>query len=97
MIGKGTGTKSLEIGKGRMLKLAPKYAPLVYGIIQAAITSAVATGIANYQLVGFEMEFLQKWARSWSISWLTMLPIVVLVAPFIHRAVIGLTTSDRSN
>ena len=39
-------------------------------------------GIANYQLVGFEFEFFVSWARSWLISWLMMLPVVViLVSP----------------
>jgi len=74
-----------------MLRLDPKYASLVYGIIQAAITSAVATGIANYQLVGFGFDFLVNWARSWLIAWLMMLPVVILVSPAIQRAVLTLT------
>ena len=77
-----------------MLKLAPKFAPLIYGIIQAAITTAVATGIATCHLVGFDMEFLDKWARTWSISWLSMLSVIVLVAPFIRRTVVALTKAD---
>lgn len=74
-----------------MPRVDPKFAPFVYGAIQAAITSAIATGIANYQLVGMDMEFFRIWARSWSLSWLTMLPIVLLVAPAIQRVVIAIT------
>jgi hypothetical protein len=33
-----------------MARLPQQYAPLVYGIVQAAITTAVATAIATLQL-----------------------------------------------
>ena len=74
-----------------MLRLEPKHASQLYGTIQAAITSAVATGIASYQLVGLEVDFFVNWAGSWLISWLMMLPVVILVSPVIQRAVLALT------
>jgi hypothetical protein len=74
-----------------MARLPRQYAPLVYGIIQAAITTAVATAIATHQLTDFNMRFVEEWLFSWGIAFLTM--FVVFVAPFIQRCVLGLTVS----
>ena len=76
-----------------MARLPQQYAPLVYGIIQAAITTAVATAIATYQLTHFNMRFAEEWLFARGVSFLTMLPVVVFVAPFIQRFVLALTVS----
>ncbi|HRD77134.1 MAG TPA: DUF2798 domain-containing protein [Hyphomicrobiaceae bacterium] len=68
-----------------------RYAPFIYGVIQSAVTTGVATAIATYQLTGVGMEFVKRWLLVWAIAWLTMLPIVLLVAPVIQRAVFALT------
>ena len=67
------------------------YAPLVYGIIQAAITTAVATAIATHPLTDFNMRIVEEWLFAWALAFLTMLPLVVFVAPFIQRCVLALT------
>ena len=74
-----------------MARLPQQYAPLVYGIIQATITTAVATVIATHQFTHFNMRFVQEWFFAWGVSFLTMLPVVVFVAPFIQRCVLALT------
>jgi hypothetical protein len=76
-----------------MAPLPQQYAPLVYGIIQAAITTAVATAIATHQLTAFNMRFVEEWLFAWGLAFLTMLPVVVFVAPFIQRCVLALTVS----
>jgi hypothetical protein len=63
------------------------------GIIQAAITTAVATAIATHHLTDFNMRFVEEWFFAWGISFLTMLPVVIFVAPFIQRCVLALTLS----
>ena len=80
-----------------MARLPQQYAPLVYGIIQAAITTAVATAIATYQLTHFNMRFVEEWLFAWGVSFLTMLPVVVFVAPFIQRCVLALTVSTAGD
>ena len=77
-----------------MARLPQRYAPFIYGIVQAGITTAVATAIATHQLTGFGAQFLARWAYSWSLAWLTMLPVVVGLAPVIQRAVAALTAPD---
>jgi hypothetical protein len=51
------------------------------GIIQAAITTAVATAIATHQLTDFHMRFVEEWLFAWGLAFLTMLPVVVFVSP----------------
>jgi hypothetical protein len=83
-----------------MARLPQRYAPFVFGIIQAAITTAVATAIATHQLMDFGLQFLARWAFAWWLAWLTMLPVVIVLAPLLQRAVDALTTPslmrDRS-
>jgi Protein of unknown function (DUF2798) len=80
-----------------MARLPRQNAPLVYGIIQAAITTAVATAIATHHLTDFNMRFVEEWLFSWGVAFLTMLPVVVFVAPFIQRCVLALTVSTAGD
>lgn len=80
-----------------MARLPQKYAPFVFGVIQAAITTAVATAIATHQLTEFGLLFLQRWTLAWLVAWLTMLPVVILFAPLLQRAVAALTVSQSSH
>jgi hypothetical protein len=74
-----------------MLRLPRQLAPFIYGLIQAAMTTAVATAVAIHQLTDFGVPFLRQWFSAWCIAWFTMLPIVIFAAPFIQRLVLVLT------
>ncbi len=79
-----------------MAPLLPyRYAPYAYGVLQAAITSAVATAIAIVPIAHSLLEFVERWMVAWAIAWVTMLPVVLLAAPFIQRAVMRLFEEDR--
>jgi hypothetical protein len=78
-----------------MKPLPKRFAPFVYGLIQAGITTAVATAISTHQLAYADMQFVRFWIGCWALSWATMLPVVLLVAPLIQRAVIALTEPHR--
>jgi len=73
-------------------RIPQQYAPFVYGVIQAAITTAVASAIATHQWTDFGLQFLARWLLAWWLAWLATLPVVLFVAPLIHRAVAALTT-----
>jgi hypothetical protein len=79
-----------------MVHIPRRFAPLVYGVIQAAITSAVATSIATYQVNATGLAAIWYWLSCWSLSWLAMLPVVILVSPSIQRAVLSLTEPPPS-
>ena len=76
-----------------MIRLPQQWAPLVYGIIQAAITTGVATAIATLPLTDFKLRFVEEWLFAWGLAFLTMLPVVIFVSPFIQRCVLALTFS----
>jgi Protein of unknown function (DUF2798) len=76
-----------------MARLAQRWAPLIYGVIQAAITTGVATAIATHQLTDFKLRFAGEWLFAWGLAFLTMLPVVTFVSPFIQRCVSALTSS----
>jgi hypothetical protein len=80
-----------------MIRLPQQYAPFVYGIIQAAITTAVATGIATHQMIDFNIRFVADWLLAWGLAFLIMLPVVVLVSPLIQRCVLALTVPTAAD
>ena len=47
------------------MKLPRRYAPFVYGVIQAALTTAVATAIATYSVMGIALAAVfVEWRES---------------------------------
>lgn len=80
-----------------MAPLLPyRFAPYAYGILQAALTTAVATAIAVFPVVQSAAEFIERWMVAWFLAWLTMVPVVLLAAPYIHRAVMRLFEDEKS-
>ncbi|MFP3555494.1 DUF2798 domain-containing protein [Paraburkholderia sp. SIMBA_049] len=67
-----------------MLKISSRHSHFVFGVLQSGLTSAIAAAIASIPFVKDGM-FVPHWLISWSISWLTMLPIVVTAAPLIRK------------
>jgi hypothetical protein len=67
-----------------------RYGHFAFGIIQSGLTSGIAAGIASASFWG-EGTFWAHWLSSWLVSWAVMLPIVVLAAPAIRRAVAALS------
>ncbi len=63
---------------------------MVFGIIQAGLTSLVASGVGIYRLTGFASGFPAAWAGAWLAAWAMMLPVVIFAAPFIQRIVLKL-------
>lgn len=68
-----------------------QFAPYIFGSIQSALTTGIATAIATYQSGGIALNFMSRWLSSWGVSWLVMLPLVVGFAPIIQRLVMMIT------
>ena len=51
--------------------------------IQAGVTCAVASAIASMQFVA-QGTFVSHWLRAYFFSWVAMLPVVIVAAPFIR-------------
>ena len=65
----------------------------IFAVVQAGLTCLIAAGIASLPLVTMG-QFLVHWLLSWAISWVTMLPVVVLAAPLIRSVSFHLTSGE---
>jgi hypothetical protein len=74
-----------------MSRLPSKFAPVVYGIIQVAITTAVATAIAVFQSTGLAAASLSVWAAAGAAAGGVMLPVVIVLSPLVRRLVSAIT------
>ncbi|WP_426271864.1 DUF2798 domain-containing protein [Dyella kyungheensis] len=78
-----------------MLGISTRNSHYVYGVIQSILTCMVAAAIANLPSLS-PGDFIQHWLRSWSVSVLVMLPVVLFAAPWIRRVVDRLACDRRS-
>lgn len=76
-----------------MLNIPRRYGHFVFGVIQSGLTCLIAAAIASFPLLHSGI-FLKNWMQSWVISWVTMLPVVLLAAPKIRELTQLLTRED---
>jgi hypothetical protein len=74
-----------------MTRLPHRYAPFLYGVVQVAITTAVASAVGVYHSGPLGAAALDRWAGLWLAAWLLMLPIVIVISPLVHRLVAAIT------
>jgi hypothetical protein len=77
-----------------MLAVPRRHSHFVFAVIQAGLTCLIAAGIASFPALSMR-QFLTHWLLSWAISWITMLPVVLLAAPLIRAVSIALTREER--
>lgn len=70
----------------RGVRISERHSHLVFGTIQSAITCAIAAGIASLPFMETG-SFAIHWLKAWAVSWISMLPIVILAAPVIRALV----------
>lgn len=75
-----------------MLRIPRRFGHILFGIIQSGLTCAVATTVAHLSIV--TATHGGSWAASWLLSWVAMLPIVILAAPLIGR-IVNMATYDE--
>lgn len=69
-----------------MTFIPARYSHLTFGVIQSGLTSGISAAVASVPFWQ-ERSFITHWLSAWSISWLIVLPIVVLAAPVIRTFV----------
>lgn len=67
-----------------MPRINRQYRPQVFGLLQSAITSAIAALIANPKGRALG-PFMLSWSTTWLLTWLSMIPVVLLAAPYVRR------------
>ena len=73
-----------------MLGIGRQHSHFVFAVIQSGVTCLVAAAIASVPSWATG-QFLKYWLLSWFVSWVTMIPVVLLAAPTIKAAVLYLT------
>jgi hypothetical protein len=73
-----------------MPKIPRRYSHFVFSVIQSGITCAIAAAVASAPFFS-EGSFAAHWARAYFTAWIIMLPVVIVVAPFIRKAAAALS------
>jgi hypothetical protein len=76
-------TKFPVVEQTFVLLIPRRYSHFVFGLVQAGLTSLVASGIASSRSTTAG-EFLYAWVSSGPISWCALIPIVLIAAPVIR-------------
>lgn len=79
-----------------MLGIGRQHSHFVFAFIQSGVTCLIAAAIASFPSWGTG-QFLKYWLLSWFVSWITMIPVVLLAAPTIRAAVRYLTREQGSS
>lgn len=52
---------------------------------------SITTAIISYSLIylnmGFSDKFLRVWLKSWGISYLIVLPVILIISPIVQKLV----------
>jgi hypothetical protein len=84
----------LATAVGMDLRIPRRHGHYVFGVIQSGLTCLVAAGIATLQVSNG--QFVEHWLLAWLFSWATMLPVVLLAAPFIRALVHHVTRDEQT-
>jgi hypothetical protein len=76
--------------------IPPRCALFVYGVIQAAMTTGVASAVATSRVAPSSAAWTADWLVAWAIAWAMMLPVVAFAAPLIQRLVQAITGTRRT-
>ena len=76
-----------------MFAIPRRYSHFLFAVIQSGLTCLIAAGVASLPLVTIS-QFVVHWLLSWFASWIVMLPVVILAAPFIRSISVHLTRGE---
>lgn len=80
-----------------MPRIPLRFAPFVYGALQAVITTGIATAIALHIWSDIDFDHIYEWLIAWSASWLLIMPFVLICSPFIQKCVMAMTIDARDD
>lgn len=74
--------------------IAKKYEPLVFGLLLSGLMSLLVSGISTFRVTGLVSNFLVLWSSAWLSAWLFAFPTVLLLTPFVRKAVQLITARE---
>ena len=63
-----------------------KYEPMLFSLILSGVMSLLVSGIATLRAVGMASDAANLWASAWLTAWAVAFPAVMVVTPFVRRA-----------
>lgn len=80
------------------MRISPRFVGPAIGLITGSITSVCMTFVGLAINYGFQPDFLARWAKSSIISYMTVVPFLMILVPPVQRFVLrkaGIPTPDR--
>lgn len=75
------------------MRIHPRFAPLLFAGMLSAIMVTVVSGVVLLLNQGITPDFPLRWLKSFATTWPIAFPVVMVVAPFVRRAVARLTAA----
>lgn len=75
------------------MTLPARYAPILFGALLSGIMVAVVSAVVLLVNQGLDATFAVRWLKSFATTWPIAFPTVLVVAPFVRKAVARLTTT----
>lgn len=72
------------------MKLHPRWAPALSGLVLSGLMSLLVSGIATVRAIGVDHGLPAAWRTAWLSSWAVAFPAVMFLAPLTRRLVAGL-------
>lgn len=79
------------------MRIPSRFAPIVFGALLSAIMVAIVSAVVLAASQGIQQGFMWQWFKSCLTTWPVAFPTVTLVAPWVRRAVAGLTSAPRTS
>ena len=70
------------------MTLSPKFVGPAIGLLSGLITAPLMTFIGLALNYGFHPDFLARWMKAAAISYVTVIPLLMIVVPPIQRFVL---------
>lgn len=67
------------------MKLPAVFEPFVFGALLSGLMSFIVSGIATWNAIGLQPNFVAQWIESWVFAWSVAFPTVLVVAPVVRR------------
>ncbi len=68
-------------------------------VVFAMLMGSISTGIVSFTLIGINRGFMPgfgwAWLKSWTIAYIVVIPIILIISPLLQRVVRNLCKPRR--
>ena len=68
-----------------MKKIPSKFRMVVFVFLMTLFIGFILSGILLLQKEGFIDDFFQVWMKNFITTWLTVIPVVIVVVPIVNK------------